>query len=114
MENKIMYRVYKYSNRIEEAVVVKTTDKSVWINWNDNDGSYHSSVDRIYKELRITKEHAWLETREEAFKWIENQHLRQIQHFENMVRYYNQELNDFYKQNKDITRDLKLNELLGL
>ena len=106
MEKKIMYRVNKYSDSIKEDLVERTTDKSVWVKWP------HS--DRLYRELRNTNEYAWFETREEAFKWIENQHLKEIQHFEREISYHNQKLNDFYKKNNDITRDLKLNELLGL
>lgn len=113
MENienkKTMFRVSKskWDNSIQEKVVIRTTDKSVWWLYNFLDGGTE-----IYRELKITNDYAWFNTEVEAFDFIKDKLIREIKYKETELKLSNDRLVDFYEKHKDIKRSLILNEIL--
>jgi len=111
MKEKTMFKVSKSSqwdNSIQEIPVTRTTDKSVWFNiftrWNGGT--------EIRRELKITNDYVWFDTKVEAFDFIKGKLIREIKYKENELRLSNDRLVDFYEKHKEIKRSLILNEIL--
>ena len=105
---KTMFRVSnsKWDNSIQEKIVVRTTDKSVWFNFTWNGGT------EICRELKTTNDYAWFDTRVEAFDFIKDKLIWEIEYKETELKLSNDRLVDFYEKHKDIKRSLILNEIL--
>lgn len=113
MENiqnkKTMFRVSKskWDNSIQEKIVIRTTDKSVWFSFTRWNGGTE-----ICRELKRTNDYAWFNTRVEAFDFIKDRLTREIKYKETELKLSNERLVDFYEKHKDIKRSLILNEIL--
>ena len=105
---KTMFRVSNstWDNSIQEKIVIRTTDKSVWFNF-----TWYSGTE-IRRELKRTNDYAWFDTRVEAFDFIKDKLTREIKYKEIELRLSTDRLVEFYEKYKDIKRSLILNEIL--
>ena len=105
-ESNKMFKVYKnnYNNSIHEYIVTRTTDSSVWYILENSD--YTS------RELKSTNDHAWFNTKEEAYKFIENKIIAEIRWKEREIATLRNNLEKFYQDHRNIKRDLLLDDIL--
>jgi len=105
VDNNKMFKVYKnlWDNSIHEYLVIRTTDSSVWYSWE------HGSSTR---ELKNTNDHAWFDTKEEAYRCIENKIIAEIRWKEREISSLRNNLEKFHENYKDIKREILLDDIL--
>jgi hypothetical protein len=91
------------NNSIDEFELVKSTEKSVWLLLDNGN---------IQRNLKITAAYMWFDSKEEAYKYMEDRMHQEIYYAQRSLTFYSKKLKDFYKEHVDIQRDKKLKELL--
>lgn len=103
---KTMYRISsdRYDIYIEEFLITKETDKSVWFSYL---GSRNS-----HRELKQCDSHRWFNTKEQAFEYKRKELLLHIDARQKDLDYANENLNKFYNKYKDLKRHSILDDIL--
>lgn len=83
-----MYRMSSWSDHLEKFEVIKTSDKSVWF-------KNHNKKER--RELLITNDYCWFNSKIVALKWREDILRLDIQRAKNALNNSEEKLDKFYK-----------------
>ena len=85
-----MYRSSYWKYNIEEFIVIKLSNKSIWFkNSNGDEG----------RELLNTKDYCWFNTLKEAIEWKQSKLDFELQHAEAKVKYVKDKLERFHSSN---------------
>lgn len=106
MTTKTMFRITsdRYDTSIDEFVVIKETDKTVWF--------LYPGAKSASKELKKCDVHCWFDTKEEAFEHKKRGLISQIDYWQAQTDYIKEQLNKFKKKYPDLTRNSILNEII--
>ncbi|HRP30507.1 MAG TPA: hypothetical protein PKV73_01380 [Agriterribacter sp.] len=74
-QTMLMYKTAKWSEKIEEREVLKTTDKSV----------YFTAHNREQKELKHTSYYDWHDTKQDAVNFLKKRYLSKIEYAEKEI-----------------------------
>jgi len=85
-----MYRSSYWKDNIEEFIVIKLSDKSIWFkNSNGNES----------RELLDTKDYCWFNSLKEAIEWKQGKIDYELQCAESKVKYVKDKLERFRSSN---------------
>lgn len=83
----IMYKTYKWSNKIEEIDVIKYTDKTVT----------YLRGRREDRENKVSSYHCWHETKEDAINHLKKQYLSEVSYAEERLLNSKKKLEELIK-----------------
>jgi hypothetical protein len=85
-----MYRSSYWKDNIEEYIIIKLSDKSIWFKDSNGDES---------RELLNTKDYCWFNTLKEAIEWKQSKLDFELKQAESRVKYVKDKLERFRLSN---------------
>lgn len=85
-----MFRVSMWNNSVDEYAKIKTSDKSIW---------FINSRGKEERELLVTKDYAWFDSRIDAYEWKKSKLEFEVKCKQDTLNYYQKKLDDFISSN---------------